>query len=173
MKSGEPILCVQQHQKDGPSEFAQYVAKSGTGCCMENLRRRETLCLYVLIGRTAILLVCDCHFNVWKARSFQNIGHLKQNSSPLQESLSFSFPLLGGAIRCLSAGRRLEQWSEKQGQVMGFSGRWWPPSVDTQINPWSFCLLDHCLCSTRRQWWKQRNKIRKLVFCQHKELFSY
>lgn len=138
---------------------------------MVNLRRREKLCLCILIRKTAILLVWDCDFNVWKARSFQNIGALKQNSSPLQEFLSFSFPLLGGARRCLSAGRRLEQWSEKQGQVMGFSGRRWPLNVDTQINSWSFRLLGHCLYSTRRQWWKQWNKIRKLIFCQHKELF--
>lgn len=116
-------MYVHQHQKDGPSEFAQYVAKSTTGYCMENLRRREKLCLYILKGKTAILLVCDCHFNVWKARSFQNIGAFKQNSSLLQESLSFSFPLLGGARRCLSAGRKLEQWPEKQEQVMGFAGR--------------------------------------------------
>lgn len=74
---------------------------------MENLRR-EKLYLYVLIGKTASLLLCDCHSTIWKGRSAQNVGGLKQNFSSFQESLPFHSHCWGGAEKCLSSGRRLE-----------------------------------------------------------------
>lgn len=75
----EPLLGVRQ-RPDVPSEPAQYFAERRTDYPVENLRRQEKFCLYILIGKTVILRGCDCHSSNWKARSFQNAGGLKWNS---------------------------------------------------------------------------------------------